>query len=74
VDGLVVEDPDDVAGLAEALGSLADPATRNTMGEQARQTALKYSWEQPLERTLAIYRELTGAQPRLKSHRAGVGI
>jgi hypothetical protein len=26
------------------------------MGEQARETALKYSWEGPLEKTLAVYR------------------
>jgi UDP-glucose:(heptosyl)LPS alpha-1,3-glucosyltransferase len=73
LDGLVVGDPDDVAGLAEALGSLADPAARRAMGQQARQTALKYSWDQPLERTLAIYREVTGAQPGLRSRRHGVG-
>jgi UDP-glucose:(heptosyl)LPS alpha-1,3-glucosyltransferase len=72
VDGLVVEGPDDVAGLAEALGSLADPATRRAMGQQARQTAVKHSWDQPLERTLAIYREVTGAQSRLTSPSAGV--
>jgi UDP-glucose:(heptosyl)LPS alpha-1,3-glucosyltransferase len=73
LDGLVVGDPDDVAGLAEALGSLADPAARRAMGQQARQTALKYSWDQPLERTLAIYREVAGAQPGRKSRRAAVG-
>ena len=59
VDGLVVDRPDDVAGLAEALASLADPATRSALGGQARQTALRFPWERPLERTLEVYREVT---------------
>jgi hypothetical protein len=39
------------------------------MGERARQTALQYPWEQPLERTLAVYREVVGAQQRVRSQR-----
>jgi UDP-glucose:(heptosyl)LPS alpha-1,3-glucosyltransferase len=73
VDGLVVDGPDDVTGLVEALSSLADPATRRAMGEHARQTALKYPWEQPLERTLGIYREVIGAQQRAQSPRGTLG-
>jgi len=69
VNGLVVDRPDDVTGLVEALSSLADPATRRAMGERARQTALQYPWEQPLERTLAVYREVIGAQQRVQSHK-----
>jgi glycosyltransferase involved in cell wall biosynthesis len=64
VDGLVVDRPDDVDGLAEALASLADPATRSALGEQARQTALRFPWERPLERTLEVYREVTRAASR----------
>lgn len=56
VDGLVVEPADDVTGLADALTSLLDPSRRATMGERARETALKYPWEGPLEETLAVYR------------------
>lgn len=74
VDGVRVDRPDDVAGLAEALGSLADPATRGAMGERARQTALAYSWEQPLERTLAVYREVVGARQRTGSRGEDAGI
>ena len=62
VDGLVVDGPDDVTGLVEALSSLADPAARRAMGQSARQTALRCPWEQSLERTLATYREVIGAQ------------
>ena len=72
LDGVVVDGPDDVAGLAEALTSLADPARRSAMGEQARQTALTFSWERPLERTLEIYREVTGAQERADRREAQV--
>jgi UDP-glucose:(heptosyl)LPS alpha-1,3-glucosyltransferase len=61
-DGLVVDRPDDVAGLAEALTSLLDPARRKAMGEQARQTALRFSWERPLEQTLAVYRDVLKAE------------
>ncbi len=56
VDGLVVDPADDVGGLADALASLLDPSRRAGIGERARETALKYSWEGPLERTLAVYR------------------
>ena len=70
VDGLVVDRPDDVDGLVEALTSLADPATRRALGEQARQTALRFPWERALERTLEVYREVTRAasrEPRAES-------
>jgi UDP-glucose:(heptosyl)LPS alpha-1,3-glucosyltransferase len=56
VDGLVIDRADDVHGLAEALASLQDPVRRAAMGERARETALKYPWEGPLEKTLAVYR------------------
>jgi UDP-glucose:(heptosyl)LPS alpha-1,3-glucosyltransferase len=59
VDGLIVDRPDDVEGLAEALASLADPAMRSALGGQARQTALRFPWERPLERTLEVYGEVT---------------
>jgi len=58
VDGLVVDRPDDVPGLAAALTSLADPGRRASLGEQARATALRFPWDGPLERTLGVYREV----------------
>jgi UDP-glucose:(heptosyl)LPS alpha-1,3-glucosyltransferase len=72
MDGLVVERPDDEAGLADALASLADPTKRHAMGEAARQTALEFPWDRPVERTLEIYRNVIGAQERAESHTAGV--
>lgn len=64
VDGLVVDRPDDVPGLAAALASLTDPGRRAALGEQARATALRFPWSAPLERTLGVYREVVrGVQP-----------
>ncbi len=57
-DGLVLERAEDVHGLAEALASLRDLATRMAMGERARETALKYGWDNPLEATLRVYRQV----------------
>ena len=59
VDGLVVDRPEDVGGLAAALASLADPDRRAALGGKARETALRYPWDGPLERTLAVYRAVT---------------
>lgn len=56
VDGLVVECAEDVNGLADALAWLQDPLQRAAMGEHARETALKYPWEGPLDKTLEVYR------------------
>jgi hypothetical protein len=42
------------------------------MGEAARQTALEFPWDRPVERTLEIYRNVIGAQERAESHTAGV--
>lgn len=56
VDGLIVDRPDDVGGLAEALAFLQDPARRAAVGERARETAVKYRWDGPLEQTLQVYR------------------
>jgi UDP-glucose:(heptosyl)LPS alpha-1,3-glucosyltransferase len=58
VDGQIIAQGDDVQGLAEALAALQDPATRAAMGEHARETALKYGWEGPLEATLKVYRRV----------------
>ena len=72
VDGLVVDRPDDVGGLAAALASLADPDRRAALGERARETALRYSWDSPLEQTLAVYRETVKAESAPEGRR-GIG-
>jgi len=67
VDALIVDRPDDADGLAVALTSLADPRAREALGEQARATALRFSWEAPLERTLGVYREVTRQEQPMKN-------
>jgi len=64
VDGLVVDRPGDVHGLAAALTTLADAGTRAALGEHARETALQFTWDGPLERTLGVYREMVQAVQR----------
>lgn len=64
VDGLVIDRADDVSGLADALASLRDLGRRAAMGEEARETALKYPWDGPLEKTLAVYRATVGGESR----------
>jgi UDP-glucose:(heptosyl)LPS alpha-1,3-glucosyltransferase len=59
-DGLVIPDPRDAAALAEALAALRDPVRRAAMGARARATALRYSWQGPLEKTLEVYAAATG--------------
>jgi UDP-glucose:(heptosyl)LPS alpha-1,3-glucosyltransferase len=56
-DGLVLEQATDVEALAETLRGLRDPARREALGAGARQTALGHTWEGPLARTLAVYRQ-----------------
>jgi UDP-glucose:(heptosyl)LPS alpha-1,3-glucosyltransferase len=62
-DGLVVDDPRDAAGVARAIGDLMDPARREAMGRAARETALRYTWEGPLQATLDVYARTLGLLP-----------
>ncbi len=57
--------PDDESALAGALTELlSDPAARADLEAAARAAAQgPYSWRDAAERTLALYRELTGATP-----------
>jgi alpha-maltose-1-phosphate synthase len=52
-----------VAALAEAVNSLvAEPATAKRMGAAGRRrTVEEFSWLSVAERTVALYRSLTGA-------------
>jgi glycosyltransferase involved in cell wall biosynthesis len=57
--------PADRGALAAALSRLlGEPQTREQLASAARVAAEgPYSWEQAAEKTLALYRELTGASP-----------
>lgn len=63
-EGMVLVNPDDVPGLAEAIGRLCDdPAELRRLGEAARATATtNFSWETCGERTLGAYRAAIAAR------------
>src|SRR5258708_38033875 len=45
VDGLIIQDPTDVAGLAARIRQLYDnPALRQRLGEHASRTSQAYTW------------------------------
>ncbi|MBI3610827.1 MAG: glycosyltransferase family 4 protein [Nitrospirae bacterium] len=61
-DGLTLKDPEDAAALAERLRLLADPALRERLGRAARQTALRYGWDEATNKTFAEYEHLLRAE------------
>jgi glycosyltransferase involved in cell wall biosynthesis len=59
--GLIV-DPDDGAGVVEALlRALDDPGTRARLSEAGRRRAANFTWEETARRTLEAYRRAAGA-------------
>jgi UDP-glucose:(heptosyl)LPS alpha-1,3-glucosyltransferase len=54
-DGVLLNDPADAGALAEAMAALGDPVRRAAMGARARETAMKYTWDGPLHKTLEVY-------------------
>jgi glycosyltransferase involved in cell wall biosynthesis len=56
-DSLVLEDPENVGGLAQILQRLAqDQRLRSSLGAEARTTAERHSWDEVAAQTLAVYR------------------
>lgn len=52
-------DPDDAAGLAEALGALlASPTERQRWIVRGQAHAARFTWEAAAQRTLSVYREV----------------
>jgi glycosyltransferase involved in cell wall biosynthesis len=61
--GVVLDSPEDIAGLAAAISWLAaDPERARTMGIAARQLATSLSWEQMAMRYLSLYEDLRKAR------------
>jgi glycosyltransferase involved in cell wall biosynthesis len=57
--GLLVP-PDDVAGLAAAIGRvLTDPALRAELSARGRERAARFTWEEAARRTLEVYRRIS---------------
>ncbi len=58
--------PGDPQALAQALGRLVEqPRLRQTMGQQGRLTASRYSWERLTDEILEVYRETIELKTRL---------
>ncbi len=58
-DAAILIDPEDTAGLAEALGRvLQDEALQDDLRERGLRRAADYSWERTAAQTLEVYRQL----------------
>jgi UDP-glucose:(heptosyl)LPS alpha-1,3-glucosyltransferase len=53
--GIVVEEPEDVAGFARALDALADPSLRSARGKAARALAEPHGWDAHIAALRALY-------------------
>lgn len=58
--GVVVADPENVAGFAEALDALAEPGRRRTRGEAGRAAAARLDWPHQVEALRRLYAEVAG--------------
>ena len=59
--GIVLEDPDDVGALAQAVRQLADDTPRRqAMGHAAEQLAAEFGWARMAGQYIALYRQLAG--------------
>jgi UDP-glucose:(heptosyl)LPS alpha-1,3-glucosyltransferase len=56
--GIIVEDPEDRAGFAEALDRLSDAGTREAMGARGRERAHAFTWPEHVARLRELYREV----------------
>jgi len=66
VDGLLLSDPGDINNLAAKIELLLSSAElRKTMGERARKTAEKLSWERVAEKTLEVYNSVLKRKRRV---------
>jgi glycosyltransferase involved in cell wall biosynthesis len=66
--GVVLDDPEDSRGLAEALRSLAtEPQTRAAMGLAARRIAHGRSWEAMADEYLELYEESNKRRGKVRS-------
>lgn len=57
--GYVVRDPLDAAAVADCISQLGDPATRESMGERAAETASGFTMQRNVQETLAVIRGVT---------------
>ena len=68
-DGFVLKDPEDVGTFAGLLRALVNPELRDRLGEAARKTALRHTWDTVAERTMAEYEKIF----QVKAYKKGEG-
>jgi glycosyltransferase involved in cell wall biosynthesis len=69
VDGFILEDPNDVVGLADRIRRLyKEPELRARLGEQAAHTAQNYTWDRNGEQIRAIFAEALSRKGRSNLH------
>ena len=74
-DGLLLNEPSDINDLATKIDSLLSNAElRKTMGERARETAEKFSWERVTEKTLKVYNSVLKRKRRQQKNSHGSGL
>ena len=72
VDGFLLDKPEDINELAAKIELLLSNAElRKTMGERARETAEKFSWDQVAQKTLEVYNTILN-RPDLERLRVNV--
>lgn len=62
-DSFVVPDPGDPHEIASRLSRLLEPRERSAVGQAARRTAEKHSYDAYVEDTLGLYRRVRSAKP-----------
>jgi glycosyltransferase involved in cell wall biosynthesis len=73
-DGLILEDSEDARILAFLIHELySDGDLRQDLGENASNTAVKYTWDGNAEQLRAVFDGILGARPRATRCPATVG-
>ena len=67
VDGLVLEDPRDAAALTSMIGDLhRDTTLREFLGNNAAQTAQRYTWDRNAEQLRVVLDEILNSRQHLE--------
>ncbi len=67
--GLVVEDPEDLAGFAQALDILTEPRIREALGASARQRAETLGWPEHASELRQLYQNALRREQRVRWYR-----
>jgi glycosyltransferase involved in cell wall biosynthesis len=73
--GVVLDSPEDTAGLADAIARLAsDPGHARSMGAAARELAKSLTWETMASRYLSLYEDLASRRATSRTRIAGPAV